>query len=203
MLKSAARNIPLVIVISGPSGVGKDATLARIREKGTKFHYVVTATTRRKRAAESEGVDYYFLTRTDFSAKIGRDEFLEYAEVYGNYYGVLKAEVRKALGKGEDVILKVDVQGAATLKSKIPEAVFIFLLPSSMDDLAERLMKRNSDSETALKTRLEKASEELKKVSVFDYQVVNYKGDLDRTAEIVNAIVVAEKCRVNRRKVDI
>jgi guanylate kinase len=203
MLKSDAEKIPLVIVLSGPSGVGKDAKLARIRERGAKFHYVVTATTRPKRSGETHGIDYYFLTKSDFAAKIDRDEFLEYAEVYGNYYGVLKEEVRKAIKKGEDVIIKVDVQGATTLKSKIPHAVFIFLLPPRIDDLSERLAKRNEDSSKAMNVRLELAREEIKKVSMFDYQVINHKGNLDETAETVKAIVIAEKCRVKRPKINI
>jgi guanylate kinase len=192
---------PLVIVISGPSGVGKDATIDSLKKCGARFHYVVTATTRKKRASETDGVNYYFLSKEDFEKRINKDEFLEYAEVYGNYYGVLKREVKRALDKGDDVILKVDVQGAGTLKKKIPDAVFIFLVPPSIDDLAERLMARNADSQKDLKIRLDKAAEEMKLVKMFDYEVVNHKHDLGRTTEAVKAIVTAERCRVIQRNI--
>jgi len=194
---------PLVIVLSGPSGVGKDATIARIREIGVDFHYVVTATTRVKRRGEVEGVDYYFLDRKQFLKKLEHDEFLEHAEVYGNYYGVLKREVRQALDKGRDVIIKVDVQGAATLRKKIPDAVFICLLTPSLEDLLERIKTRNADSETSVKTRMGKAEEELGCIPLFDYCVINYKNDLDRTARTVSSIITTEKHRVKRRVVNI
>ena len=194
---------PLVIVLSGPSGVGKDTTIARIKEAGVKFHYVVTATTREKRPGEVDGVDYYFLDRRDFARKIERDDFLEYAEVYGNFYGVPKKEVRQALQRGQDVIIKVDVQGAATLKKKIPDAVFIFLLPPSLEDLLERLTARNADTEVAVNTRICQAEEELKCMPLFDYCVINYNNDLDRTAEAVSGIITTEKYRVKPRVVNI
>jgi len=203
MLKKFVQSNPIVVVMSGPSGVGKDATLEKIKEKGVGFHYVVTATTRDQRPGEINGRDYYFLTTSEFQKKIKRNEFLEYAEVYGNYYGVLINEVQEALNKGQDVILKVDVQGSLTLKRKIPDAVFIFLLPSSIDDLVRRLKKRNSDSQEALKRRVNEAEEEIKSISAFDYAVVNYEDDLDRTAETVRSIVVAERCRVKQRKINI
>jgi len=183
--------------------VGKDATITKIKEAGVKFHYVVTATTREKRPGEVDGVDYYFLDRQDFARKIERDDFLEYAEVYGNFYGVPKKEVRQALQRGQDVILKVDVQGAATLKKKIPDAVFIFLLPPSLEDLLERLTARNADTEVAVNTRICQAEEELKCIHLFDYCVINYNNDLDRTAEAVSGIITTEKYRVKPRVVNI
>jgi len=192
---------PLVIVISGPSGVGKDATIASLKKSGVRFHYIVTATTRKKRDNEIDGVDYYFMNKEDFKDRIRADEFLEYAEVYGNYYGVLKREVKLALEKGEDVILKVDVQGAETLKKKIPDAVFIFLVPHSIEDLAERLANRNSDSQNDLEIRINNAGQEMKRVGMFDYEVLNYRDDLNRTTETVNAIVAAERCRVVQRNI--
>jgi guanylate kinase len=184
---------PLVIVISGPSGVGKDATIARIRKGGGKFHYVVTATTREMRPGEKDGVDYYFLTEEEFRKRIAGDEFLEHATVYNNMYGVLKSEVRQALDKGEDVIIKVDVQGAATLKNKIPNAVFIFLEPPSIDDLAERLKKRKADSEHSVNVRIGKAEDELKAREMFNCTIVNMTGDLDITVKAVREYI--EKCR--------
>jgi len=194
---------PLVIVLSGPSGVGKDATIAGIREIGVKFHYVVTATTREKRPGEVDGVDYYFLDKREFQKMIARDELLEYAEVYGNFYGVPKKEVRQALKKGQDVIIKVDVQGAATLKKRIPDAVFIFLMTPSPDELVDRIKARNADSETSVKTRMLKVGEELESLLLFDYCVVNIKDDLARTAEAVAGIIRTEKHRVKRRVIQI
>ncbi|MFA5399324.1 MAG: guanylate kinase [Dehalococcoidia bacterium] len=194
---------PLVIVLSGPSGVGKDATIAKIREIGAKFHYVVTATTREKRRNEIDGVHYHFLNKRDFKKMIAQDEFLEYAEVYGNFYGVPKKEVRQALEREEDVIIKVDVQGATTLKKKIPDAVFIFLMTPSPDELVDRLKARNADSETSVKTRMLKVGEELESLLLFDYCVVNIKDDLDRTAEAVAGIIRTEKHRVKRRMIKI
>jgi guanylate kinase len=198
---SSIDSVPLIIVISGPSGVGKDATIASLKQLGAKFHYIVTATTRSRRPNEVDGVDYYFLSKNDFMDKIKRGEFLEFAEVYGNYYGVLTAEVKAALEKGEDVILKVDVQGAETLKKKIPDAVFIFLMPPSVEELVKRLNGRSADSSTDIELRVNKAEDEMKKVNMFDYRVINYSNDLSRTAEIVKAIVTAEKCRVKQRRI--
>lgn len=180
---------PMVIVISGPSGVGKDATIARMKQRGEKFHYVVTATTRDKRPGEVSSIDYYFLTEDEFQNKISNDEFLEYARVYNNMYGVLKSEVRQALSKGEDVILKVDVQGAATLKQKIPNALYIFLVPSSINDLEERLTKRSTDSPHSLNLRIGTAEEELKAGEMFNHTIVNIKGDLDKTVQVLVEII--------------
>jgi len=194
---------PLVIVLSGPSGVGKDATIARIRDIGVKFHYVITCTTREKRPGEVDGLHYHFLNKREFKRKIAQDEFLEYAEVYGNLYGVPKEEVRRPLDRGEDVIIKVDVQGATTLKEKIPDAVFICLQTPSLDDLHERLKNRNSDSASSVNTRMNKAGEELKYLPLFDYCVVNIKDDLDRTAEAVAGIIRTEKHRVKPRVIRI
>jgi len=194
---------PLVIVLSGPSGVGKDATIARIRDIGIKFHYVVTATTREKRPGEVDGVHYHFLKKREFQRKITQDEFLEYAEVYGNLYGVPKEEVRRPLDRGEDVIIKVDVQGATTLKEKIPDAVFICLLAPSLGDLHERLKNRNSDSSRSVNTRMNRAEQEINCLPLFDYCVVNIKDDLDRTAEAVAGIIRTEKHRVKTRVIRI
>ena len=190
------KRIPMVVVISGPSGVGKDATIARMKETGDKFHYVVTATTRQRRQREQDGVDYYFLSEQDFKDRVEKGEFLEYARVYNNMYGVLKSEVRQALSKGQDVIIKVDVQGAATLKKKIPNALFIFLEPPSLDDLAERLKVRNSDSEHAVTVRMGKADEELQARQMFDCTVVNVTGNLDITVKAVKDYI--EKHRGTR-----
>jgi guanylate kinase len=198
-----AKGRNLVIVISGPSGVGKDATIARIKQSGLKFHHVTTATTRDKRPGETDGVDYFFISSDEFSKRISKDEFLEYAEVYGNYYGVLKNEVRQGLLKGGDVLIKVDVQGAITLKRKMPDAVFIFLLPPSAEDLLQRISNRKADTEKDVGLRMGMLTEELNSLALFDYAVVNRNNDLEETVAAVKAIIAAERCRVKKRSVNI
>ena len=193
----------LVIVISGPSGVGKDATIARIKQSGIKFHHVTTATTRNKRPGETDGVDYFFISREEFRDRISKDEFLEYAEVYGNYYGVLKSEVRQGLLSNMDVLIKVDVQGAVTLKRKIPDAVFIFLLPPSAEDLHQRIRSRKADTEEDVGLRMGMLTEELRSLALFDYAVVNHNNDLDETVTTVKAIISAEKNSVKKRSVTV
>ncbi len=186
MKPSGKKRVPLVIVISGPSGVGKDVVIDAIIGKNPNFHHVITATTREKRPGEIDGVDYYFLSKAEFMRKIDAEDFLEYAEVYGNYYGVLKSEVQHALHAGRDVILKVDVQGAATLKKKIAGALFIFLAPPSIDDLLERMKKRNADTDEVMKIRITKAREEMESEKLFDHSVVNLRNNLDKTVMSVH-----------------
>ena len=203
MQKARENSSNLVIVISGPSGVGKDATIARIKQSGLKFHHVTTATTRDKRPRETDGVDYLFISRDEFGERVKNDEFLEYAEVYGNYYGVPKSEVRRGLTGDMDLLIKVDVQGAVTLKEKIPDAVFVFLLPPSAEDLHQRIRSRRADTEKDVGLRMGMLTEELKSLSLFDYAVVNHNNDLDKTVSTVKAIITAEKCRVKKRSVTI
>ena len=191
---------PLLIVISGPSGVGKDATLSKMKELGYNYYYVVTMTTRPKRPMEKNGIDYHFVTESTFKQMITQKELLEWAVVYENYYGVPKHEIQQALKSGHDVVAKVDVQGATTIKKLIPEAVFIFLLPSSLGELTERLQQRgNHHSISDLNIRLGKAEEEMESIYIFDYVIVNSKDNLNQTASLINTIVVAEKCRVKPR----
>lgn len=187
---------PLLVVLSGPSGVGKDAVLARMKKLGRPFHYVVTATTRPKRAGEKNGVDYHFLSRKEFQQMIDRHQFLEWATVYGNYYGVPKDEITSALSEGVDVIVKVDVQGAATIKEILPQAVFIFLMPPSVEELEKRLRKRCSECSTDLALRLERAEGEIKCLPIFGYVITSRQNKLDEVVSQIDAIVAAEKCRV-------
>jgi len=187
---------PLLVVLSGPSGVGKDAVLARMKKLGRPFHYVVTATTRPKRVQETNGVDYHFLSRKEFQKKIDKHQFLEWANVYGNYYGVPKDEITSVLSKGVDTIVKVDVQGAATIKQILPQAVFIFLIPPSVEELEKRLQKRSSESSKDLALRLEKAKGELKSLPLFDYVITSHPNKLDEVISRIDAIVAAEKCLV-------
>lgn len=190
---------PLLVIISGPSGVGKDATLAKMKEVGFPFHYVVTATTRRKRPGETDGVDYHFLSEGEFYQRTKTRHFLEWAEVYGNYYGVPAKEIKNGLRQGQDVIVKVDVQGAATIKRILPDAVFIFLMPPSIEELADRLRQRHGKLVAELNSRLNKAREEIETLPIFDYVVVSHKDRLEVTVSELNAIITAEKCRVEPR----
>ena len=194
---------PLLVVLSGPSGVGKDAALSSLRALKRPWNFVVTATTRPKRAGETDGVEYIFLEQAEFQRKRGNGEFLECAEVYGNWYGVPKEQVHAAMERGQDTIIKVDVQGAATIKGLAPEAVFIFLAPSSMDDLRRRLQQRATESESDLETRTRIAWQEMEHQADFDYQVVNRDGLLDEAVACIDAIILAERCRIPPRRVSI
>lgn len=192
---------PLLIVLSGPSGVGKDVTLKRMKEIGYPFHFVVTVTTRPKRSGEIDGVDYHFISIEEFQRLLEGGELLEHANVYGHYYGVPKQEVREALARGEDVLLRIDVQGAATIKKIVPDAVFIFLAPPSMGELIQRLKKRKTESADRLERRIRIAREEIKALLNYDYAVINRDRRLDETVKQIAAIITAEKCKVHRRRI--
>jgi len=192
---------PLLIVISGPSGAGKDAVLTKMKELGYPFEYIVTATTRAQRAKERDNVDYHFVSKEGFQEMIERKEFLEWANVYGNWYGVPKEPVKQALDKGQDIIVKVDIQGAATIKKILPQAVFIFLVPPSMEELILRLKQRHTELSFDLALRTETAEEEIKQLSLFDYIVVNKRDEIDLAVSGIKAIITAEKCRVTPREI--
>jgi len=194
---------PLFIVLSGPSGVGKDAVLTRMKKLLRPFHYVVTATTRPRRAKEKNGVNYHFLSRNMFQQMLDDHRFLEWANVYGNRYGVPKDEVSQALARGLDTIVKVDVQGAATIKKILPEAVFVFLAPPSLQALEDRLKRRRSESSQDLAVRLARAEEEIESLPMFDYVITSDHGKLDAVVSQIDAIVTAEKCRVKPRSVKV
>jgi len=193
---------PLLIVLSGPSGVGKDAILEGIKKRGYPLHFTVTATTRPRRKKEAHGVDYHFVSRAEFESMIEKGELLEWANVYGNLYGVPKSELQQAMEKGEDVIVKVDVQGAATIKRTVPEAVFIFLAPPSMEDLKKRLKQRKTESSIDLGVRIKAAEKEMNSLSMFDYVVVNHKNGIGRAISQIESIITAEKCRVKPRIIE-
>ena len=194
---------PLLVVLSGPSGVGKDAALARMKQLDRPWHFVVTATTRPQRPGEQGGEDYIFLDTDAFLKMKERDEFLECAQVYGRWYGVPRSQVRQGLHGGRDVILKVDVQGAETVRGLAPEAVFIFMVPSSFDELRSRLAQRMTEPSADLELRLSVARSELARVDEFDYRVVNRDNCLDQTVADIDAIIAAEKCRVRPRVVEL
>lgn len=191
---------PLMVILSGCSGVGKDAVLGRMRELGLPFHFIVTATTRPRRPGEVEGRDYIFLSQEQFDKMKDEGQFLEWAKVYSHRYGVPREQVREALNKGQDVIMKVDVQGAATIKGLLSQGVFIFLAPPSLEALEARLRQRRTESSADLELRLRTAREEMKSLPMFDYVVVNAQGQIDHAVSQIQAIVAAEKLRVSPRK---
>jgi guanylate kinase len=194
---------PLLVVLSGPSGVGKDSILMRMRDVGFPFHFVVTATSRPQRPGERDGYDYHFVGKDRFEEMIAHEELLEWAEVYGHYKGIPKSEVRQALQSGRDVILRIDVQGAATIRRLAPEAVFVFLSPGNFDELRHRLQLRRTESSEELERRLEMAQQELAAVDDFDYVVINREAHLDEAVGQIRAIIVAEKQRVRPRRVSL
>ncbi len=194
---------PLLIVLSGPSGVGKDVTLARMKELGCPFHFVVTATDRPQRPGEVHGVDYYFVSSEEFAAMLEQDELLEHAVVYGQNKGVPKSHVREALASGKDVIMRLDVQGAATVRRIVPAALLIFLMAPSEDELIGRLQERKTESPQDLQRRVALVREEMERLPEFDYVVVNRDGKLDEAVEQIMAIITAEKCRVKQRKIEL
>jgi guanylate kinase len=191
---------PLLLVLSGPSGAGKDAVLTRLKELGFPLEFIVTVTTRLRRNSEKDNVDYHFLSRESFQQMIERRELLEWANVYGNWYGVPKEPVKQALDGGRDTIIKVDIQGATTIKKILPQAVFIFLMPLSKNELLTRLKERDTESETDLALRLKTAEEEIKKLPMFDYVVANRQGQIDQVVSQIKAIIVAEKLRITPRE---
>ena len=194
---------PLLIVLSGPSGVGKDAVLARMRALGYSLEYITTITTRQQRAKERNKVDYHFVSTEQFQEMITRNELLEWAKVYGNWYGVPKQPVKQALGRGQDTIVKVDVQGASTIKKILPQAVFIFLTPSSTEELIARLKQRHTESSFNLALRIETAEEEIKQLPLFDYMVINRQGKINLAVSDIASIITAEKCRVTPREINL
>ena len=192
---------PLLIVISGPSGAGKDAILTKMKELGCPLEYIITVTTRPQRDKERNNVDYHFISEESFQEMVKHKEFLEWANVYGNWYGVPKEPVKQALDKRQDVIVKVDIQGAATIKSILPQAVFIFLVPPSMEELGSRLKQRHTESPSELTLRTRTAEAEIKQLSLFNYIVVNKRDEIELAVSEIKAIITAEKCRVTPREI--
>ncbi len=192
---------PLLIVLSGPSGAGKDAVLSRMKKSGYPLKYITTVTTRQRRAKERDKIDYHFIPTERFQEMIEHGELLEWANVYGNWYGVPKQPVKHALDEGQDVIVKVDIQGTATIRRILPQAVFIFLTPSSMEELAPRLKQRHSESPVDLALRVKTAEEEIKQLPLFDYMVLNKRDEIDLAVSQVKAVITAEKCRVTPREI--
>jgi guanylate kinase len=192
---------PLLIVISGPSGAGKDAVLTRMKETGFPLEYITTLTTRPQRPGERDAVDYRFISAEQFQKMLERGELLESASVYGNWYGVPRQPVKQALGSGQDVIVKVDIQGAATIRRIVPQAVLIFLTPPSPEELALRLRERHTETAFDLALRIKTAEAEIKQLPLFDYVVLNQRDEIDRAVSQIKAIITAEKCRASPREI--
>jgi guanylate kinase len=192
---------PLLIVISGPSGVGKDTVLQRMRERGLPFHFVVTATTRPRRPNEVDGRDYWFVSKEEFERRIEADELFEHAIVYGDYKGNSKKQVREALASGQDVIMRLNVQGAETIRERAPEAVLIFLTTECEEELVRRLETRKTETPEELKLRIDTLHKELQRIEAFDYIIINHDDHLDETVDTIRAIIDAEHHRVKPRKV--
>jgi guanylate kinase len=194
---------PLLIVISGPSGVGKDSVVQRMKERGFPFHFVVTATTRERRENEVHGVDYLFVSKEEFARMIDENELIEYAIVYGDYKGIPKAQVRDAFASSKDVIMRIDVQGAESVRKLAPNALLIFLTCESEEELERRLRERKTESADSLALRIATARKEFQRIDAFDYVIVNQDFHLDDTVEKVRAIITAEHLRVHQRKVEL
>ncbi len=195
---------PLLLVISGPSAVGKDSVLNALKSKDNlPLFFVTTATTRKPRDNEIEGVDYFFVTVEAFTDMIAKDELLEYALVYQDYKGVPKAQIHQAMLSGKDVILRVDVQGAKKIRSLYPQAVLVFLIPNNEEEWLARFKKRNSETDESLRCRIEEARNEVSSLGAFDYVVVNSEGKLDETVATMEAILNAEHHQVQHKKVNL
>jgi guanylate kinase len=194
---------PLLLILSGLSGAGKDSVLNELKTSRYPLEFIVTVTTRARRPEEKDGVHYRFVAGEDFRWLVDHGELLEWAKVYGNWYGVPRGPVKKALEMGKDVIIKVDVQGAATIKKALPQAVFIFLMPPSMDELVQRLEARRTETPDEMALRIRTAEAELEKLSLFDYVVLNRQGETARAVADIEAIIAAEKCRVKPRELSL
>jgi len=190
-------------VISGPSGVGKDSVLRALKKSGLPIYHVVTANTRAPRSDEKEGVDYFFVSRDEFEKMISNDELIEYSHVYDDYKGVPKAQIRKAIESGNDVILRLDVQGAEKIKKMYPDAVLIFLTPANEEEWFQRLGGRRLSQEKDFATRIATVKDELIKARNFDYIVVNAQNQLQKTITTIEAIITAEHQKSKPRKISI
>ena len=185
----------LLVVLSGPSGVGKDAILDELERRGHRFHRVITCTTRTPREGERDGVDYRFVSESEFDSLLTSDGLLEHAVVYGHRYGVPRDQVLQQLAKGIDVYVRTDVQGAATIRRLMPDALLIFVAPASFDDLEARIRARGAEGEAEILQRIEAARAEMARQTEFEYVIVNQQGRLDAAADQLERIVAAEHGR--------
>jgi guanylate kinase len=192
---------PLLVVVSGPSGVGKDAILDELSQRGHRFHRVVTCTTRQPRAGERDGVDYHFVTDAEFDELIASGGLLEHAEVYGHRSGVPKQQVLEKLGEGIDVYVRTDVQGAASIKQLMPDALTVFIAPTSLEELESRVRERGSDDEARIARRLATAHDEMARRGEFDEVIVNAPGRLEAAVDALQrALTRARAARTASRR---
>jgi guanylate kinase len=194
---------PLLIVISGPSGIGKDTVVEGMKQRQLPFHFVITATSRPPREYEVDGEDYFFYSKEKFESLIEAGEFLEHAWVYNDYKGVPKSQVRQALASGEDVVMRLDFQGAQTVRNLCPEAILIFLTANSKEEWLQRLHDRRSETDEQLALRIATAKEEYESLDIFDYIVINEQAQLDNTLDVIESIIEAEHHRVHPRRVQL
>ena len=194
---------PLLIVISGPSGIGKDTVVDGLKDRNLPFHFVITATSRPPRRNEVHARDYFFYSQDKFEAMIEAKEFLEHAWVYSAYKGVPKSQVRQALESGEDVVMRLDVQGAQTVRALCPDAILIFLTAKNKAEWLQRLKSRHSETEEELNLRIRTAKKEYDTLDIFDYIVVNGKDELDQTLDVIESIITTEHHRVHPRRVQL
>ena len=191
----------IVFIVSAPSGSGKSTLVNGLLRAVPNLRFSISYTTRPSRGTERDGRNYYFVTRNEFEDRLARGEFLEHAEVFGNYYGTHVSELERAAGDGDDLVLDIDVQGAAQLKSRIPGAVSIFILAPSRTTLEQRLRDRSEDSDAVIERRLKGAAEEIRNYQLYDYVLVNY--EVDRSVDTLAAIVKAERVRRSRMEKEI
>lgn len=194
-------SLPRMFVISGPSGVGKDVVIDELRQRVPGAYFAVTATTRGIRRDEVDGTHYFFLTEEEFLTRRAEDEFLESASVYAHHYGTPRGPIREALARHQDVIVKVDVQGAASIRSLVAGVITIFLAPESMAELHHRLKSRKTETGDALAKRFATASAELEQAMGFDYVIFNEAGRVEQTVDQIAAVILAERCRVRQRPI--
>jgi len=193
----------LLFVLSAPSGTGKDTVINMLKQQGMDFFVVPSVTTRAPRTGESEGNPYHFISLVTFEHLVSQNELLEYANVHGNWYGQPRKLIRDNLSAGRDVLLKIDVKGAATIRSKVSDAIFIFLIPGSLDELTQRLAGRQTETEEELQRRLADARKELAEQHWYDYLITNRDGHLQEAVDCLRAIMLAEHCRVHPRNIDV
>lgn len=194
---------PLLFILSGPSGAGKDTIIRQLREGFTDIHYAVTTTTRPPRPGEVDGKSYFFVSNREYDKLLDRGELLAPAEVHGHRYGAPIVELRRAFARNQDVLLKIDVQGAMQVRRRIPQAVFIFLAPPSMEDLVARLEARHTESPSQLERRLHDARFEMDQMPQYDYVVVNRDDRPGEAVRAVGCIITAERLRTHHQPIDL